>query len=101
MIVRIWHGWTSPENADKYEDLLQTEIFEGIKARGINGFLGIELLRREVENEVEFVTIMKFKSLQAVKDFAGEDYETAVVPEKARELLSRYDARSQHYQLKA
>lgn len=47
--------------------------------------------------EVEFVTVMWFDSLDAVKAFAGEDVEAAVVPPKARALLSRFDARSEHY----
>ena len=101
MISRIWHGWTAPGNADIYEKLLQEEIFVGIQNRHIRGFRGIQLLRREVKEEVEFVTIMLFDSLDAVREFAGEDYEVAVVPEKARAVLSRFDERSQHYEVRA
>lgn len=100
MIARIWHGWTTPQNADRYETLLKEEIFVGIQERHIRGFKGIQLLRRETNHEVEFVTIMTFESLDAVREFAGEDYETAVVPGKARKLLSRFDERSQHYEIK-
>jgi heme-degrading monooxygenase HmoA len=101
MIRRIWHGWTTPGNADKYEALLKLEIFVGIQDRDIRGFKGIQLLRRQVGEEVEFVTIMSFDSLDAVRAFAGEDYEVAVVPEKARAVLSRFDARSRHYEVRA
>jgi heme-degrading monooxygenase HmoA len=101
MISRIWHGWTAPGNADKYEALLKEEIFVGIQNRHIRGFNGIQLLRREVRGEVEFVTIMSFDSLDAVREFAGEDYEVAVVPERARALLSHFDERSQHYETRA
>ena len=97
MIARIWHGWTTPQNADKYEALLKEEIFVGIQDRRIRGFKSIQLLRREVNGEVEFITIMMFESLDAVREFAGEEYEQAVVPEKAKKLLSRFDERSQHY----
>lgn len=97
MISRIWHGWTNLENADTYERLLRSEIFEGIAARSIDGFLGIDLLRRQHPNEVEFVTIMWFTSLDAVRAFAGADYEVAVVPPAARAVLARFDARSAHY----
>ncbi len=97
MISRVWHGWTSRENADAYEDLLRTEIFIGIAKRSIQGYRGIHLLRRDVDDGVEFVTIMWFDSLDAVRAFAGEDYEVAVVPSKARQLLSRFDSRSAHY----
>jgi heme-degrading monooxygenase HmoA len=100
MISRIWHGWTTPENADAYEALLKTEIFHGIQNRQIAGFQGIQLLRRELAEEVEFVTIMTFDSLEAVRTFAGEDYEVAVVPAKAQALLARFDSHSQHYEVK-
>jgi heme-degrading monooxygenase HmoA len=100
MISRIWHGWTTPDNADKYEALLKEEIFVGIQNRQIRGFRNIQLLRRNAGEEVEFVTIMLFDSLEAVREFAGEDYEVAVVPEKARAVLSHFDARSQHYEVR-
>jgi heme-degrading monooxygenase HmoA len=100
MIVRIWHGWTPPGNADRYEALLKDEIFVGIGKRQIQGFQGIELLRRDTGPEVEFVTVMRFASLEAVREFAGEDYERAVVPGNARALLAHFDARSQHYEIR-
>ncbi len=100
MISRIWHGWTTPQNADAYEALLKSEIFVDIKARQIAGFREIHLLRRDLGQEVEFITIMWFDSVDAVRTFAGEDYEVAVVPPKARKLLARFDARSQHYEVK-
>ncbi len=100
MIGRIWHGWTKPKNADKYEQLLRQEIFPAIGAKKVAGYKGIQLFRRPLDNEIEFITIMWFDSLDAVRAFAGEDYEVAVVPPKARVLLSRFDARSQHYEIK-
>lgn len=99
MISRIWHGWTSRENADAYETLLRTEIFAGIAGRTIEGYRGIHLLRREADTHVEFVTIMWFDSIGAVTAFAGDDYEAAVVPPAARLLLSRFDERSAHYEV--
>jgi heme-degrading monooxygenase HmoA len=101
MVSRIWHGWTTRENAGAYESLLKQEIFVGIQERQIDGYRGIQLLRRELEDEVEFITIMTFDSFEAVCAFAGEEYETAVVPQKAQFLLSRYDERSQHYEIRA
>ena len=99
MISRIWHGYTTPENANVYEGLLKEEIFIGIKDRNIQGFHEIQLFRREVGDEVEFITVMWFDSLDAVRIFVGEDYEAAVVPPKARAVLKRFDARSQHYEV--
>jgi len=101
MITRIWHGWTSEANADIYEDLLKTEIFQEIAAKQVKGYLGINLLRRPVNGEVEFITMMWFDSIEAVKKFAGEDYEHAYVPAAARKVLARFDARSQHYEMRA
>ena len=98
MITRIWRGWTSRDNAETYQTLIQTEIFPGIAARRVHGFRGISLLRRDMAEEVEFATIMWFDDLASVKAFAGEAYETAVVPPKARAVLSRFDATSAHYE---
>jgi antibiotic biosynthesis monooxygenase (ABM) superfamily enzyme len=99
VIVRIWHGWTVPANADAYERLLRGEIFLAIGSRQIPGYLGIELLRRSAGELVEFVTIMRFDSLAAVREFAGPDCEVAVVPDKARRLLDHFDSRSVHYEV--
>ena len=99
MISRIWHGYTTPANADTYETLLKDEIFVGIGNRRIRGYKGIHLLRRETGSEIEFITIMWFDSIDAVWEFAGEDYEGAVVLPKARAILSRFDERSQHYEV--
>jgi antibiotic biosynthesis monooxygenase (ABM) superfamily enzyme len=100
MISRVWYGWTTPQNADAYEVLLKSQIFPGIVARNIAGLRRIELFRRAAGDEVEFVTVMWFNSLDAVKAFAGEQWEAAVVPPAARAVLERYDAASQHYEVR-
>lgn len=99
MIARVWHGWTTPANAAAYEQLLRTEILPGIAAKDLPGYHGPHLLKREVGNEVEFVTILWFDSLDGVRALAGDDYEVAYVPPKARAVLARFDARSQHYEM--
>ena len=98
MIKRIWHGYTTPENADAYERLLDTVVFPGIEAKRIPGYRTIELLRRTVGDEVEFTTVMSFDSLENVIAFQGADYEAAYVPDAAREILKRWDARSTHHE---
>jgi hypothetical protein len=100
MIARVWHGWTSPENADRYEALLRSAIFPGIRAREIGELERIELFRRPLGEEVEFVTVMWFQSWEAVKAFAGEDWERSVVPPAARAVLARFDERAQHYEVR-
>jgi hypothetical protein len=98
MITRIWHGWTTPGRAAAYQRLLLDEIFPGIVNRNIQGYRGISLVRRDAGNEVEFATLMWFDSLASVRAFAGDDYEVAVVPPRALELLARFDERSAHYE---
>lgn len=97
MIARLWHGWTTRGNADAYEELLRSKILPGIHR--VTGYRGAYLLRKDSGEEVAFVTLTLFESLQAVRAFAGEDYEVAVVPPEARQLLSRFDQRSKHYQV--
>lgn len=97
MISRIWHGYTTKDNADVYESLLQNEIFVGIAKKKIDGYKGIQLLMRELPSETKFITIMWFDSIDSVKAFAGEDYQQAVVPRSAQKVLSRFDKTSEHY----
>ncbi len=99
MIARIWHGWTTFENASKYEDLLKKEIFPSIEKKMIRGYRKISLLKRTLKDEIEFITIMQFDNLNCIKNFMGENYAKSYVPEKARQVLSRYDNTSQHYEI--
>jgi antibiotic biosynthesis monooxygenase (ABM) superfamily enzyme len=100
MISRIWFGWTTTQNAEAYEKLLRTEIFPGIVAKKIPGFRRIELARRPDGDEFEFVTTMWFDSMEAVKAFAGERYQTAVVPPAARALLKGFNDIAEHYEVR-
>jgi antibiotic biosynthesis monooxygenase (ABM) superfamily enzyme len=97
-IKRIWHGWTTPENADIYRELLHDQVFPGIEAKNIPGYLGVELLRLAHDDEVEFITIMTFESIQNVIDFQGIDYTRCYVPEEAQKVLKRWDQVSSHYE---
>ncbi len=97
MITRIWHGYATHENADHYQSIVTGEVIPGILAMNIPGFQRIELLRRQRKDDVEFITIMRFRDLDAVKDFVGEDFERSHVPSRAREVLTHYETRAQHY----
>ena len=97
-IKRVWHDWTTPENAEKYQNLLHNEVFPGIEAKNITDYQSIELFRRDLDDEVEFVTIMTFDSLQNVIDFQGEDYTRCYVPDAAKQILKRWDQVSAHYE---
>jgi hypothetical protein len=101
MICRMWRGWTLAKNADAYEEYLNGELFPRLEMElGPQGYRGYQVLRRnESDDEVEFVTMVWFESLQAVQAFAGEDYETPVISPKAAGLLARYQKRCRHYEL--
>jgi heme-degrading monooxygenase HmoA len=99
MICRLWRGWTTPDNADAYERIVRGEVIPGIEARRIPGFRHIDLMRRIDGDEVEFLTLMWFDSLDAVTAFVGDDHEVAHVPEPARAMLSRFDQRVAHFEV--
>ena len=108
MIARVWHGWTTTENADAYETLLKEQIIPATAAKNIAGYRGVQVLRRAINNggpiadrEVEFQTIFYFDALENVKGFAGDDYETAYIPDVARPLLKRFEPTAAHYEVAA
>lgn len=99
MIARVWHGWTTPEDADGYESHLKPELLPGLSK--VKGFMGSHLLRRNVGGEVEFITIIFWDSLDAVRAVAGPNYETAVIPQGRRKFLKRFDPKAAHYEVVA
>jgi len=99
MIARVWRGYSKPEHADAYEAMLKPETLPGIGK--VPGYRGSYLLRRDTGGEVEFVTILLWDSLDAVRAVAGPDYENAVVPQERRKHLARYDAKAAHYEIVA
>ena len=98
MIARIWQCWATRENADQYEHTLCSKIIPQILAKNIQGLHAIELMRRDVEDEVEFMTIFRFENVDQIKAMAGDDAEAAYVPEIARKILSRFDERARHFE---
>ena len=100
MIARIWHGWTKKADAGAYEKLLRNEIFPSIAARNIEGYRGAELFIRDDGDEVEFVTLLRFDSMEAVKEFADADESKPVIYPKAEALIARME-RARHYRIAA
>jgi antibiotic biosynthesis monooxygenase (ABM) superfamily enzyme len=99
MIARVWHGRTKPEHADAYEALLKPELLPGIsKAKG---YRGSYLLRRQAGAEVEFITILLWDSIDAIRAVTGPDYEASIIPEERRKYLSGHDAKASHYEIAA
>lgn len=97
MIARIWHGWTTRENADEYEAFLRGTMFPAMSK--LDGYQGVYLLRRDAGDELEFITVTLWSSLDAIRGFAGEDHERAVVEPEARAVLAHFDDRSVHYEV--
>ena len=97
MIARVWHGYTKPEHADAYEAMLKPELLPGIGK--VKGYKSSYLLRREQGAEIEFITIMLWDSIDAIRAYAGQDYENSVVPAERRKYLSRHDAKAAHYEI--
>jgi heme-degrading monooxygenase HmoA len=97
MIARIWHGSTKPEHAHAYEAMLKPELLPGVGK--VKGYKGSYLLRKNGTDEVEFITIMLWDSIDAIRDFVGSDYETSVIPEERRKYLRRHDTQAKHYEV--
>ena len=98
-VCRLWRGWTTPENADAYEQIVRGDVIPGIEGRRIPGFLHIDLMKRDLGDEVEFQTLMWLDSLDAIKTFMGEDYSVSHVPPQAQAVLTRFDERAAHFEV--
>jgi antibiotic biosynthesis monooxygenase (ABM) superfamily enzyme len=99
MICRLWRGWTTKDHAGAYERIVRGQVIPGIEARRIPGLRSIDLVRRERDHDVEFMTLMWFDALDSVKAFMGEEYEVAHVPPEAQAVLASFDKRSAHYEV--
>ena len=99
MIARHWRGWTAPHNADAYERLLNHSVLPGL--RQLAGYRGGYILRRDANEESEFVVINFFDSIEAVQRFAGPNYTMPVFEPEARALLSRVEQVAVHYEVRA
>jgi heme-degrading monooxygenase HmoA len=99
MIARHWRGWTEAKNADAYEKLLKEEVLPALGR--IEGYRGGYVLRKDESDEVEFVVVNLFDSLDSVKRFAGSDYNTPVFEPEAKRLLRRIERIATHYEVRA
>jgi len=99
MIARIWHGRTRPENADAYESMLKPELLPGISK--VPGYRGGYVLRRSLAGEVEFITIMIWDSVDAIRAVAGPNYTQSIIPENRLKYLSRHDEHAEHYEIQS
>lgn len=98
MIWRLWRGWVRPRDAVAYETRLRTVTFPSYRARGVAGYRGARVLRRDLGDEVEFLTVLTFDDMAAVQAFGGETWDRPTVPDAARAMLLRWDEHSAHYE---
>ena len=99
MICRLWRGWTTVENAGAYQRIVHNDVIPAIEGRKIPGFRHIDLMKRDLGDEVEFQTLMWFDSIEAIIAFMGEDYARSHVPPQAREVLQRFDEHAAHFEV--
>ena len=99
-IIRTWKGWTTPENAPIYEDMLINEVFPEVKQKGVEGLEKVSISIQYKEEETEFFLVLQFDCLDSVKLFAGEEYSKAYIPDNAKRVLLRYDEEASHYEFK-
>lgn len=99
MICPAWRGWTTKQDAGAYESVVRGDLIPGIEARRIPGLRAIDLVRRDRENDVEFMTLTWFDALDSVREFMGEDYQVAHVPPQAQAVLAAFDHQSAHYEV--
>ena len=97
MISRHWRGLARTERAAEYEQHLRGDTFPKLKQ--IPGFLGASILKRGLDNGVEFLVISNWASLQSITAFAGADVEAAVVPPNVQSMMIEYDHRARHYEV--
>lgn len=98
MIARHWRGWTTKENAQAYEQLLKNRVLPDLAK--VEGHRGAMILRREIGDEVEFVVVNFFDSMEAVQRFAGRDYAVPVFEPEAERLLSRVEPFADHFEVR-
>ena len=96
MIMRVWHAYATPSNADAYQSIIETEVLPGYHR--FSGYRGTHILRREENGEVEFTIITTWDSWNAIEEFAGPAHKKPVIWPKAAALLTRYDEESVHYE---
>jgi heme-degrading monooxygenase HmoA len=93
----MWKGLALPEKANEYVKHLEMAVLPEL--RGIDGFQGVQLMRRDSSEGVEFIVLTFWESMDAIRKFAGEDAEVAVVASAAQAMFREYDPRVKHFEV--
>lgn len=96
-ISRQWIGLCKKERANDYILHLQEETFQELLT--LKGFLRASILKRELSEGIEFLIVTEWESLESIKQFAGEEVATAVVPPAVQEMMVRFDKMVRHYEI--
>jgi heme-degrading monooxygenase HmoA len=99
MIARVWMAHTTPGHVHAYAVHFRTRVLPQL--RSLAGYAGAWLLRRDANGETELIVVTRWRSKDAVRAFAGDDVDAAVVEDAAAALLSRFDVRVRHYEIVA
>jgi|SRR5260370_33321997 heme-degrading monooxygenase HmoA len=97
MIARVWSAQSTPAQAPAYVEHLRSEVLPTV--RTVDGYVGAMLLEQAIPNAVEIIVITFWRSVDAIRGFAGADLEGAVVADEAAALLTQFDRRVRHYEV--
>ena len=95
MIIREWRGRAALSNADAYPTHFRTNVMPEL--RGLPGFVGAHLSSRRRDDGIEFLVLTRWRSLDAIRGFAGSDISKAIVEPGGVAALTDFDASVQHY----
>jgi heme-degrading monooxygenase HmoA len=97
MIGRVWKARATPANAEKYRRHFEQRVLPAL--RGMEGYAGGTLLLRVAGEDAEITVVTRWRSLEAIRAFAGDDCERAVVADEALPLLREWDQRVGHHEI--
>jgi heme-degrading monooxygenase HmoA len=97
MVSRHWTGTAKKERAEEYILHFQNDTFKQLET--IAGFVSAQILKREVKEGIEFLVITNWQSIDAIRQFAGDQTDTAVVPQLVQDIMTRYDQKVRHYEV--
>jgi heme-degrading monooxygenase HmoA len=97
MFARLWCGRAAAINAPDYAVHVSDTVFPPL--RKMRGYRGAQLMRRNVDDRIEFLAMTFWENLDDIRQFAGADIEVAKIEPRAEELLSDYDPFARHFEL--
>lgn len=97
MVVRIWRGMAKHADAGVYRTHVTQNVFP--RLTGLRGYNGAYLLQRETDGQIEFLAVTLWDSEAAIRAFAGNDIDVAIVEPEARAVLTDFDQNARHFEV--